>query len=384
VTSLSVLIEGNYVDAYLYGGLLLVWDDKGRLLIVNTETLADAVVESHSVSRSIARAAFVDNKLLDKPGALTRARKVAMPKIRNGDGAVMHLRAHEMHPSYFSVADDAHVLDLMATYNSLFISTDDSLLSVPFGPFEVGDVVKRFPHRCLSTSQRWGAVSASCAERGAWVLLEEVGEAKGSARKTEQIDEKVSIRHAWLGSTLLSFDESNSIDLFKAVVPTRKGERRRMRGFISPDEFEDPEYLWWSSPEWDPIGIEHTDFVTTFTGLLVAAGDGIVRATRVSLWTGAPEPVGEPLSITESDDRVLSVVDTVGGFVLETDEKLSYLSIEDEETLLARETISLRSYQRSKRYRRMVTATVDGGLLVTALLGDHLLPQDERWAYPAW
>jgi hypothetical protein len=384
VNSLSVLIEGDYVDAYLYGGLLLAWDDRGRLLISNTEILADAAVESHSVSRSVARAAFVDNKLLDKPGALTRARKLAKPKIRNGDGAVMHLRPHDLRPSYFSVADDAHVLDLMATYNSLFISTDDSLLSVPFGPYEVGDVVKRFPHRCLSTSQRWGAVSASCAERGAWVLLEEVGEAKGAERKTEQIDEKVSIRHAWLGSTLLSFDESNAIDLFKAVVPTRKGERRRMRGFISSEEFEDSEYIGWSSPEWDPVGIEHADFVTTFTGLLVVAGDGLVRATRVSLWSGAPEPVGEVLNIAETVDRVLSVVDTVGGFVVETDEKLSYLSTENEETLLSRETISLRSYQRSKRYRRTVTATVDGGLLVTALFGDHMLPQGERSAYPAW
>lgn len=105
-------------------------------------------------------------------------------------------------------------------------------------------------------------------------------------------------------------------------------------------------------------------------------------ATRISPWEGIPQPVGETEGIAEVAGRVLSIADTDGGFVVETDEELNYVAAHGNVELIRRETISLRSYQRSRRHRRTISATVDGGLLISALLGRHPLPIAERLLYP--
>lgn len=377
-SSISVLIEGNYVDAHLYGGLLLAWDDRGRLIIVSTEAVASAVAEATALPRGIARAAFVDNKLLHDPKDRRHSLDLMRGELTGRPQTVVNLRLESLDPRFFAVAPNVTVLDLMATYGRLFIATDDALFSVPFDSSHVGDLRKRLAHRCLATTPRWGVVSASCGDAGAWALLNETDVSGGPARRAEQIDVGVSVRHSWLGSSLLSFDDDNQIEMFKAAVPMRKGQRRLALGFSSIDDSDDLEGAgWWFPASDDPLGLRGADFVTAFAGLLVAARDGLVQATRISTWSGFPQPFGETAQLAEIGGRVLSVAETDGGFVVETDDELHYLTDGDPELLVDRETISLRAYPRSKRHRRAVSATVDGGLLISALLGSHPLPVDE-------
>ena len=144
--------SGTVCDSYLYGGLLLAWDDQGRLIIVSTEAVAMAAAEVTSAPLALARAAFVDNKLLSDARVTDRLAKSALSEVHNGDGAIVHLDLDDLNPLFFAVAPEVDVLDLMATYSRLFISTDDSLLSLPFGAQEVGDVRRRIDHRSyLST-----------------------------------------------------------------------------------------------------------------------------------------------------------------------------------------------------------------------------------------
>jgi hypothetical protein len=379
----SVLIEGNYVDAYLYGGLLLAWDDRGRLLIASTESLAAAAALASKTNKRIARALFVDNKVLKEGEALAQARKSPLASGRDHDDA-LHLSMDKLDPRYFEVATDAHVLDLMATYGRMFVSTDDALLSFPFAATEVGAAQTRLPHRCLSTTPRWGAVSASCAEVGAWALLYEVEKAHGATPRAVQLDaSRASIRHSWLGASLLSFDDENRIEAFKARVPREKGQRRLAEGFSASDEYLTSADAYSQTVDERAESINTIDFITAFPGLVVIARAGVVVAQRVHLWEGAPMSFDQPIEFAEVDKRVLSVADTDAGFVVETVDALLYVEADASTAITNRETIALRAYPRSKRHRRTVTATVDGGLLITALLGTHPLPRDERHFLPA-
>lgn len=409
-STVSALIEGNYVDSYLYGGLLLAWDERGRLLIASTESLARAVADAAAAPRDITRALFVDNKLLRNPDVMRCAQTCGLSQVQNGDGATTHVSLNDLEPRFFDVAPNAEVLDLMATYGRLFISTDEALLTVPFNAAEVGELRHLLFYRCLSTTPRWGAITASCADAGTWALINEIQLEFGPTQRTEQIDEAVSVRHSWLGSNLLSFDDESEIEILKADVPLGKGRHRLVEGFslaedygdlsqirwwLSIDEYQEPALEatdpWFESPdprssviESDRIDITRRsqvgppDFVTAFPGLLVAARDGRLRATRISTWSGYPDPFGDIENVAEVNGRVLAVADTDGGFIIETDSELHYIPAGDPVVLIARETISLRGYPRSRRHRRAITATVDGGLLITALLGTHLLPHDER------
>jgi hypothetical protein len=367
----SVLIAGDYVDAYLYGGLLLAWDSRGRLMIASTESLADVVSSGFSIPRRSARAAFVDNKLLSIDEAKSSPGEFGFKSLRSADGDVAHVDINSLDCRFFSVADDAVVFDLMATYGHLFISTDEALLSVPFGPFEVGTVEKRIAHRCLSASPRWGAVSASCADKGAWALLGEIGYGRDIRKRTEQIDEKESVRHAWTGSTFLSFSGDNDIDLYTAAAPVRKGQHRIVETFDPVDDSGEWGSIWQVAIDSDASRLRDADFVTAVTGLLIVVGNGRLTATQISTWSRPVDGLYRDVFAMEIGDRVLSLVETASGLVVETDSSLLYLDDQELRPLISRETISLRSYPRSKRHRRTITATVDGGLLVTAVFGEN-------------
>ncbi len=68
--------------------------------------------------------------------------------------------------------------------------------------------------------------------------------------------------------------------------------------------------------------------------------------------------------------------------MIETDQSIVYLYSDGPRTMIEREVISLRAYPRSKRHRRMITATIDGGLLIAVLLGEHVMPTSARHTFP--
>ena len=380
-STVSVLIEEDVVDAFLYGGLLLAWDWRGQLLIVDTETIATKVAESSGSQRSAARAAFVDNKLLDSRKTRASVRRSALAEVHNGDGAVVHLSIDDLEPRRFDIGADTSVLDLMATYGRLFISTDDGLLSLPFAPTDVGPTRRLLSFRCLSTTPRWGTVAASCGQKGAWALLDEL--ASDGRRRTDQLDEGSSLRHAWLGSALLSFGESE-VDVFTAIVKRDKERRQHIDGFVATDDGADDVVASWSSEVSGGLGQE--SYLGAAKGLLLTGRDAELLALPVQTFHGTPRPLGAEVSIPIEPGRVFEVVDTDAGFVVETSNSIQYVARDETSIVIERETISLRSYPRSRRHRRATTATIDGGLLITALLDDHPLPTDERsvWPPPRW
>lgn len=376
--SLSVLIEDDLVDAYLYGGLLLAWDGRGQLLLIDTEAIASRAAEATGANRSTARAAFVDNKLLAASDTRAIVRDSPLAKVRNGDGAIVHLSLNDLDPLRFDIGASSAVLDLMASYGRLFVSTDDGLLSLSFGATEVGPTRKLLGFRCLSTTPRWGTVAASCGQRGAWALFDEL--IRDGRRRTDQFDEGSSLRHAWLGSALLSFGEEE-VDVFSAVVAKGEDERRHVEAFVSAD---DDAIGWWI--DLSASGLGDGEYVGAVKGLLLIGRDGELLAQPVQTYRGTPRPLAEEVAMPMEPGRVLEVVDTDGGFVVETSSSIQYLTSSEAFIVIERETISLRSYPRSRRHRRTTTATVDGGLLITALLDDHPLPTDQRgvWPPPTW
>lgn len=364
----SLFIAGDYVDAYLYSDVLLVWDGAGRLAIVQTRALASAAIAGSDMHPQLARAAFVDNQLLDE---------VEVTGTENGDRSsavadqAIQVNISDLSPRYFRVAPELEVLDLMATYGRLFVSTTDSLLSVPFDAREVGPTRKRLDHTCVSTLPRWGSVTASCANAGSWALLGENSSADVGGSRTLQFDSATSIRHSWLGSNVLTFEENGRFDPFRADVERGKGKETLVRGFepLSSNDFANEG--WWLDEDADIAGLSDSDFTAVFPGEIVTSHRGEILATPLHVWGGFPQPDGYSQSLGRVPGRILDIVRTAGEYVIETDGALHILTDEgrEPELLLERETIALRSYGRSRRYRRVVTATADGGLLIAAFTG---------------
>ena len=144
-----------------------------------------------------------------------------------------------------------------------------------------------------------------------------------------------------------------------------------MRGFepLSSNDFANEG--WWLDEDADIAGLSDSDFTAVFPGEIVTSHRSEILATPLHVWGGFPQPAGYSQSLGRVPGRILDIVRTAGEYVIETDGALHILTDEgrEPELLLERETIALRSYGRSRRYRRVVTATADGGLLIAAFTG---------------
>ncbi|MGH9211638.1 MAG: threonine aldolase family protein [Acidimicrobiales bacterium] len=157
-----------------------------------------------------------------------------------------------------------------------------------------------------------------------------------------------------------------------------EGERQLASGFSQADQSD---YDWWYSADAE-FSLNDADYVAAINGLLIAARHERLRINPLQASHGSPRLLGPSFVLPLAPGRVLSVADTEGGLIIETSSNLQYISNTETAGLVSRESISLRAYPRSKRPRRMITATVDGGLLLTTLLGEHVIPPNRRRVWP--
>lgn len=390
MTQLSIRIPGRFIDAHLYGEHLYAFDHAGRLSAFSLRSIADQLARATSMSRSAANALVVDQKLLSMYGCPVdpAMRSIAEDASRSQSASTgpIELAAKSLQQTHLGYTSDAFVLDMMISYWTIFVSTEDGLFSLPISADEEisDDEPKlRLNQPCRMSSARWGAVTASCLQSGTWSLLSEVSGLPTKDRRREQVSEVFSSRHAWAGGSLFAYDSATTYNVFKANIPKKpkkkrkKGDRRVVDGFSMERDLGllDPVAANSLTPEPER---KHRQFVTTLGTTLFGINEGQCYVNSLSNWGGQIHSVDGLTSLGRVDGRPEAVVETDGGYVVETRAALSYVSRDGVSTAADVETISLRSYPQSRRFRRAITATTDSGLVLSVLLGDHPFPKSQR------
>jgi hypothetical protein len=368
--SLSIILPGRFVDAHVYTDFVFAYDASGSAHFFDLASVAAEAARVHGIPSTLAQAAFANNRLLDMRGARLRAApagkvpEIALDRVASSQSPLR--------------INDAAIFDTAITYFTLFLATDEGLLAAPLRPEEPtvdSEMRLRLRFGCYQASPRWGGLAVSGGSEGLWALVNEFGLASEVAKRDELLDPAVSTRNGWLGFSLISFSGRVDLSAYTAMIPMGRGQKRVARGF-ERDEVD----LWDVVPEEVDIDFDDpwTFLVAVGGGLLVAAREGLFLVPTYRqqhhLWADrGARPIAQPR------DRTLSVVETAGGYVVETDRSLQYVDAEGPSTLLDRDCILLRSYPRSRRFRRLVTATVDGGLMLSCTLGDHPFPRSQRW-----
>lgn len=366
MSMISVLIPGAFIDAHVYMDFLFTQDASGRARLFRLHDIVREAARAHGMPQRQAQAAFMDNRLLETGSSSNvrdKERVVEIPQKR--------LRAQELPIS----VNGATIFDTAITYLTLFLATDEGLLSAPLDakdPRLLASPITRLSLPCYQASPRWGGVAASCGQSGLWALINEwsLGDAK---REAKQIDDAASDRNAWMGFSLVSFASRTGFKAFSALVPMGRGKRRIAAEFVD-DEVSLLDLL----P--DDANVDLADPWT----LVAAAGGALVVASRGGLlliptWRHDRSLDSNRIgrSIGTVSGRPLNVAETEGGYVIETDRSLVYYHAQGQQDIARLDTILMRSYPRSRRFRRVITATVDGGLLLACTLGDHPFPHSE-------
>jgi hypothetical protein len=389
-----LFLPGNFEDAYVYMGQLVALTVERDLEIYNLERILSSLEARYEDISPVLRLMFLRNDWL--AGALFQL------LMQSKDISRDIISMLERFPQPFILLDTrfaepqkrelkvpAHVILDMTIYNSrLYMGADNGFYHTDIRWEQESTAIlegikKRLDARCLSTSARFGAVTASCGDNGLFAAYDDFGWVnKVGTSKVVQVADR-SLRTAWVDHSLMNYptytepflhptsyervQTKNTADLAKyeneATVLTQVNEKQislsnlfqviqeREKRSIPPDSIQ---YVYNSNKDF---------FVHT--------RDGSFFSVRMQYSPKDSEPKFRYSRTDKGDNvRILSVNTTKVGLVIETDYTIFLFSNGEWFHILDAEVLTVRTFPRSKRFQNMVAITTEEGIWLIGLFDD--------------
>lgn len=385
--TLRLFIPGNFEDAHLYMGHLVVFTTERDVGLIEIEALTGRLETKYPQWRGLLKFAFARNDWLTGGvvGALSRSPLVADALNQ----AVDQLAGAELGVDDETVAfeplsefsqDADLVLDAVFYGRRLYLATTSGLFDydIDWNALLVRNSRRRVEARCVNASAEYGAINASCEDDGLFTGYDEFGwRGYGSDGSSGLVQTATkSLRSAWYGTDLVNYETPAEAELLQADVeevsvdsdggafPAR--DRKVVTRFTGTSNEistlladlaraeqipkSDVQFIWNSSRAFFINTYEHGFFTAVKTG----TSAGGTRFTRHG----------------EANGRVIAVHPCAAGWIVETDFRAHVLSGGELVELLDQEPLSVRTFEGSKRYRRLVAVTVEDGLHLVSLIED--------------
>ncbi|MBF4563122.1 hypothetical protein ITJ43_13365 [Microbacterium sp. VKM Ac-2870] len=348
----TVRIEDPQVaDVFAYRSWLFALTFDGQVLAYTVGELAAQLSSRHGADGRIASYALFSSKGIGADEALKsewrqydHARSIS---LRLGPGSHLDLGFR---------AESLAVLDMHVYYNKIYVATDQGTWMALLQKSGRDEAVIGEPHRITndateSLSAGMGAVAASLGRNGLAVFLDAwVG---GSGR--QQRIERESLRSTLGWGRAINYPTDSSYQ-------TLDVERRQHKGRPVLDTVK--------APEGDPVELSDGSYALWESGRLLvgdAAGTSSLGQDRES---SRSKVIAERADRTVTR-RPLWIGPTGNGLIVtETAEALEAGRGSRLMTIYRGEIGSVRTFPGSQRYRRLIAATVEGGLLLSAVFRD--------------
>lgn len=378
---LALTLPGKFVDAYVYADRLLAWERSGTILSWNMSRLATIAAEEGHLPRRLAKAALDDNRLFSDEGT---------ESPRSDEAFVIECPPDSIAPTDMS---GIALYDLLVTRFTVFMSTSEGLFSLWLrqglaDPTVDGVPELRMAGRVLGADYHFGGIVVAAGHRGTWALVNEFGFSKKAYRGVTQFTHETAAESGWFGQTLYEMDDDGNHRFYSAVLHegsrARGSKRRNPRVVVGVERYhEDAVYL----PILREQGGQLASSVSPSKGrrLIFPVRSSLVRQVNrqlwvspVGRWSGAFTQRADAAVIAENVTDVWDVVETDGGYAVET--RAGVFGVEEERyvEVSSRPVISIRAYPNSRRYRRLVTTTSSSGLTVICMTGAHPYPKS-KW-----
>jgi len=392
----NLFIAGQFDDALLYMGRLLVFTARRSLLVWDIDQLANQVTARLPQCGAMPTFMFARNDWFDTP---------ATQRLLNDEATLRLLTAQmDAFPNVLEMKDASPLqqldlpgvhgplLDVGAYWRRLYVGTTVGLFHVDLewesdrrlSPY---DSEKRLEGRCLHISVGFGAVCASCGDDGLFFKTDEFGWLNRPAQEFRHYSVR-SLRTEWLGANLVNYSSPTE---FKFIGTNTENRRRvREQGNVLderrvPEErrvivfVEGPQELNYLT---DLLGVRPDDiqfaynsadrfFINTTSGEMIQLT--LKRPRRKRL----PKPAGVE-HYEAAPAQVLSAHSTSVGVVFETESSVVLFSRGLWRPIITSPVLSVRTFQRSIRYRQLVATTMSEGVLLTGLFDDEPYWHPER------
>ena len=346
---MSVRIEDPHIaDVFAYRSWLFALTFDGRVIAYAVAELADELSSRHGADGKIASYALFSSKGIGADETLKSEwkRYDHVRSISLTLGAVSH-------KDLGFRAESLAVLDLHVYYNKVYVATDRGTWMLPLEASGRNEAVIGDPHRLTSDATEslnvgMGAVAASLGPNGLAVFLD----AWADASTRESRIERESLRSSlgWGRATNYPTDSS---------YETLDVDRREHKGRSVLEEVR--------APKEEPIRLSDDSYALWESGRLIVGSRAGISSLGQARNSSRPKLIAErvvtrrPLWVGPTGNRMI---------VTETAETLEVSRGDSLTTIYRGEVGAVRTFPGSQRYRRLIAATVEGGILLSAVFRD--------------
>lgn len=366
----TTLTGAEVEEAFIYRSSLYCWTYGGALRVYEVEDIEQAAERAAGeLGLAASYVAFHSRGLGATPAqrqAIDDVRRHASDDQFHIDIDASSVRHWEQHVGL----DTGSILDLLLYYDRMHLATDAGLFS-----FDEVDATGQGERRleaslriresCFAVGGGLGTIVASCGEAGL-SLLPHAHSREWLEARPQKVSESSLRADVGYGAVVNYTSRSEYEFLLAEFAPNAKSRdiERVTRATLS------------SSPQVQrELGSSQSaDFVLWDQSRLVTFQDGRALSTSVIGSGGGERVLNRSRVISEyttGGRPVLSAHRVGRGFVLELEDRLLLLGDDDHAIAQSGPVVSIRSYQSSKRYLRLVSLTGRNGI---GLLGVDLGP----------
>jgi hypothetical protein len=381
VKILRVFLPGDFEDAYVYMGWLIILTSRHSLQLYNMEQAANSIDASYPEASPVARYFFARNDWFRSGPfrAIMSHADLAKPFWRSTEAFPASLDASP----HFALASEydlglksSVILDLACYGGRLYIGSSDGFYDVSVdwrNPSFDGRPRKRLDARCLSLSARFGVVNASCGGEG---LFAGIGEVNGNGAGGDGPMRKLataSLRTGWLHYDIVNYATNAAPSLF----PTRHEKTTRQEAAdiqlvtsIQSTPFH-LDYLLNAIEQQTDDSDSSVQFVFNSSSVIFAqTTDGEIFSLGMRSQEGTPPGIAYSRSFKGARMRILGAHVCKPGAVIEADDSVLLLAEGQWTELLSSPVLTVRTFERSKRFRNLVAITTEEGLWLLSIVNE--------------
>ena len=384
----TVHIPGDFEDAYLYMGWLVVVTAERSLRFYKLDDIVAAVGELAPSSQYVAELMFRHNEWLTGAqfASLMRTPSAAQNIL---DQFALFPKPHfEISPTIQFEEQDVRigtnvVLDCLVYNRQVYIGSKDGLFSALVdwdaeAPVLPARFDRRLDRRCISLTGRFGAVVASCGDDGLlWSAEDAYRDDEHHSPQWTSAENK-SIRARWLSNGIINYQTAvtpNLLDIRKArtherladdpgerVVTAIGEERTPLLGFLLSEIQRS------ASTVYDERLVQY--IFNSETGLFLFTFDGHFFAVDIKIRKNRVPILKFSHTYKGAGTKILSAASTQLGAVLETSDRIWHFANGDWTLVFESSAISVRTFPNSKNCHNLISVTTEDGVYLVGVFDE--------------
>jgi len=383
--SVTIFLPGDFEDACIYMGRLLVVTAERAFYFYNYEQIIQYLENQSTKSRSLLTYLFSRNDWLASNQFRVLAMNEGVRETILHDIDELSRTPIELSSSQKFI-QTVHKLDISASvflditvYNQrVYIGADSGLYHIDFEwtPYSVempSKPEKRHDAKSINTSAKYGSINVSCGDEGLFCAFDEFRWVNSSQSTIKKFAEK-SLRIGWFDTDLINYSTSTSPSFLRgkheSIQYGGADRERKILVEVGTEIFE-LDYLFENLLENGNIEDYTIQYVyNSNTTMFVHTLEGYFYVVGIQKSDGEHPKVRFTKTFKGENTRILSVHPCKTGLIIETNNKVFLFANGDWYHILDSEVLSVRTHSKSKRYQNIVVDTTEEGIYITSMFDE--------------